>query len=594
MARRSLVDLAAGRRLASVPRPRRARGRFGLRRHSGTSWPFVLGVGLVLFLLTVVPLAILLVSSFRPDGLPSTPGWTIKHYVEIWGSARNWRLVANTLVFAVCSTFVAVVLATGLSWLIERSDLPARNLFRSMILMPMATPPLLLAIAWALILAPRIGIVQAALRPLIGPLDQWSGIYNMPGAIFVQSLAYVPTAVLMLSPSIRAFDPALEEAAAVSGASSWQVLWRIGLPLLRPALLSVTTILLIISMLAFDVPSVIAIPGNVDLMSIEIYTLMTPPAGFPDYGGATAMNALLFVMLIGGLVVYRRTTRWGARFATIRGKGYKPTEIRLGRWRTVACALVGRYFVLAVAMPFVALVWASVIPYFAGFSVAMLHRASLAAYANLFASSQVWSAGLNSALIAGAAAACLTLLALATAWIALRAKLRLAWLVDTLAMIPMGVPALMIGVALVVVAFSLRFLGLYGTIWLIAIGHVIVFLPISSRMMQSGLLQIGSELEEAAATAGATALQTFRQVILPLLKPAIVAMVIWVLVHSVREFSIAVMLQSGRNSVLSTLLFNYWDTGSPDRAAALAVLLMLLLLALVGVTAMLTPRKLEL
>src|SRR5690348_9986975 len=128
MARRSLVDLAAGRRLASEPRLRRARGRFGLRRRSGGTWPFVLGVGLVLFLLTVVPLAILLVSSFRPDGLPSTPGWTIEHYVEVWGSARNWRLVANTLIFAVCSTFVAVVLATGLSWLIERSDLPARHL----------------------------------------------------------------------------------------------------------------------------------------------------------------------------------------------------------------------------------------------------------------------------------------------------------------------------------------------------------------------------------------------------------------------------------------------------------------------------------
>jgi ABC-type Fe3+ transport system permease subunit len=78
---------------------------------------------------------------------------------------------------------------------------------------------------------------------------------------------------------------------------------------------------------------------------------------------------------------------------------------------------------------------------------------------------------------------------------------------------------------------------------------------------------------------------------LPLLAPTIMAMIIWILVHSVREFSIAVMLQSGRNSVLSTILFSYWQTGSPERAAALAVLLMLLLLALVGFLSLLSPRN---
>jgi iron(III) transport system permease protein len=551
-----------------------------------------LGVGVLLALLTLVPLTVLLVGSFRPDGLPSTPGWTLDHYIEVWGSAYDWRLVANTLVFAGASTFLAIVLATALSWLLERTDLPARNLFRAMILMPMATPPLLLAIGWALVLAPRIGIVSVALRPLIGPIDNWFAIYSMPGVIFVQTLAYVPTSVLMLSPAIRALDPALEEAALVAGAERWQVLWRIGLPVLRPALLSVMTILLIVGMLAFDVPAVIGIPGHVDLMSIEIFRLMTPPSGFPDYGAAAAMNSILFVLLIGGLVLYRRTIRVAARFATISGKGYKPAQVRLGRWRGVAVGFVGLYFMFAVLLPFIALLWASLIPYFAGFSLTMLQRASFAAYADLFASPRLREAGTNAVLISVTAAGGLLMLSLATAWIVLRSKLRRAWMLDVLAMIPLGVPPLMIGVALVFVAFSLRFLPLYGTIWLIAVGHVIAFLPVSSRMMQSGLLQIGSELEEAAAVAGASVLRTVRQIIVPLLVPTIIAMMIWILVHSVREFSIAVILQSGHNSVLSTVLFNYWETGSPEHAAALAVLLMLVLLALVGILS-LTRRKLE-
>jgi iron(III) transport system permease protein len=550
-------------------------------------------VGVVLALLTLVPLAILLVGSFRPDGLPSTPGWTLDHYVAVWGSAYDWRLVANTLVFAGGSTLFAIVLATAMSWLLESTDLPARNFLRAMILMPMATPPLLLAIAWALVLAPRIGIVAVALRPLVGPIDRWFDIYSMPGGIFVQTLAYVPTSVLMLSPAIRALDPALEEAALVARAGPWQILWRIGLPLLRPALLSVTTILLIVGMLAYDIPAVICIPGHVDLMSIEIFRLMTPPSGFPDYGSAAAMNTVLLVLLAGGLVLYRRTIRRAGRFATISGKGYRPAQIRLGRWRRTAVCFVGLYFVLAVLLPFLALLWASVIPYFAGFSLTMLHRASFAAYADLFASPKLREAGTNAALVSLTAAASLVVLALATAWIVLRSRLRQAWMLDVLAMIPMGVPPLMIGVALVFAAFSVRFLALYGTIWLIAIGHLIAFLPVATRMMQAGLLQIGGELEEAAAVAGASVRRTFRRIILPLLGPTIIAVIIWVLVHSVREFSIAVMLQSGRNSVLSTTLYSYWETGSPEHAAALAVLLMLLLLALVGVLSLLTRRRLD-
>ena len=260
-----------------------------------------LGIGGLLVLLTLVPLAVLLGRSLRPEGLPSSPGWTLDHYIEVWGSARNWRLVANTLVFAGCSTLLAIVLATALSWLLERTDLPARKLLRAMILMPMATPPLLLAIGWALVLAPRIGIVAVAVAPLVGSIERWFDIYSMPGVIFVQTLAYVPTSVLMLSPAIRTLDPALEEAALAAGAGRWQVLWRVVVPMLRPAILSVATVLLIVGMLAFDVPAVIGIPGHVDLMSIEIFRLMTPPSGFPDYGAAAAMNAILFVLLIAGL-----------------------------------------------------------------------------------------------------------------------------------------------------------------------------------------------------------------------------------------------------------------------------------------------------
>ena len=549
-----------------------------------------IGLGLVLGLLALGPLAVLIVGGLRPDGLPSTPGWTFEHYVDVWGSSYDWRLAANTLVFAASGAALALALATTLSWLLERTDLPARRLFRALILMPMATPPLLLAIGWALVLAPRIGILAMALEPLIGPIERWFDIYGMTGLVCVQALAYAPTAVLMLSPAIRSLDPALEEAALMAGAGRWRVLWRVGLPLLRPAMLSVATILLIVGMLAFDVPAIIAIPGHVDLLSIEVFRLMTPPNGFPDYGAAAAINAILFVLLVGGLALYRRALREASRYATITGRGYRPAPVALGRWRWPATALVAFYFVCAVLLPFLALVWASVVPYFSGFSADMLKRASFAAYREILGGARPREAALHSAVIAIVAAAGLLVLSLATAWAVLRSRLRFAALLDTLAMIPLGVPPLMIGVALVFAAFSLRFLSLYGTIWLIAIGHVIVFLPVASRMAQAGLLQISGEIEEAGAMAGASPMVVAWRISAPLLAPVIGAILVWTLVHSVREFSIAVMLQSGRNTVLSTMLFNFWETGAPERAAAMAVMMMLGLLALVGASSVWTRR----
>lgn len=547
----------------------------------------------VLVLLTLVPLAILLVGSLRPEGLPSTPGWTLDHYADVWGSARYWRLAANTLLFAFASTCLSIAVGATLSWLLERTDLPARNLFRALILMPMATPPLLLAIGWALVLAPRIGILSSALQPIIGPVENWFNIYSLGGAIFVQSLSFVPTSVLMLSPAIRALDPALEEAALAAGAGRWQILWRIGLPIMMPALLSVMTIQLIIGMLAFDVPAVIGIPGHVDLMSIEIFRLMTPASGFPEYGVAAAINTMYFVVLIAGLVLYRRTTRQSARFATITGKGYRPARVALGKWRRIAAGFAAFYFVLAVVLPFLALLWASVIPYFAGFSLEMLQRASFKAYGDLLASPRLQEAALNSALVALFVTAALVVLSLLTAWTVLRSRLRQVWLLDVLAMVPLGVPHLMIGIALVFAAFTVRWIPIYGTIWLIAIGHIIAYLPVASRMMQSGLLQITGELEESAYISGAAWAATMRRIMLPLLVPTIMAMVIWIAVHSVREFSIAVMLQSGRNSVLSTMLFNFWETGSPEKAAALAVMLMMLLLAFTVASTLFTRNRLE-
>lgn len=554
----------------------------------GQALPIVLAA--LLFALTVIPFLTVLVASFRPSGLPLDQGWTGAHYAAVWNAAYTYKLLLNTIVFAGGSTIVGIAVAGVLAWTVERTDVPGREIFRAGILMPMATPPLLLAIGWVLLLSPKIGLLPALLEPVFGPVVRSFDIYGMGGMIFVQGIAYVPTCFLILAPAMRNMDPAFEEAARMSGARFYQTIRRVSLPFLTPALLSVAMLLMIVGMLTFDVPAVIGLRGNINVLSSEIFTLMNPSSGLPPYGEIAALNGSLFVLLALGLYIYYRATRQSERFATIGGKAYRAARFKLGRWRPVAAGFVAFYFLIAVVLPFLALLWASCVPYFSGFKLELIDKLSFNAYRALANQPRVWDSAANSIVIAATASIATTALAILVAWAVVRAKRRWVRVLDAMAMLPISVPYLMMGVALIFIFFTFRALPIYGTIWIIALGHLIVFLPLAVRMMQAAVLQVHRELEEAASTAGATLGQNLRRIVLPLVRPATVALMIWLIVHSLREFSIAVILTSRKNEVLSTILFSLWETGEPGQAAAIAVTLMLLLGGLVASLTFLNRR----
>src|SRR5262249_4516926 len=158
---------------------------------------------------------LVVLSSFRPGGFPLDPGFTLQNYTAAYADPAFPALLGTTLMFAVGASSWALMLGLGLAWLVERSDLPGRQVLRGLVLLPMATPPILLAIAWAMLLSPRNGVLNAFLTGTFAlpPLD----IYTLPGMVFVQGLALVPTAYLFLSPAFANMDPNLEEAALAAG-----------------------------------------------------------------------------------------------------------------------------------------------------------------------------------------------------------------------------------------------------------------------------------------------------------------------------------------------------------------------------------------
>ena len=147
-------------------------------------------VGMVLLLgyLVLLPLALTVLSSFRPGGFPLDPGFTLNNYSTAYGDPDFPRLLGNTLLFALGASAFALVLGIGLAWLVERSDLPGREMLRGLVLLPMATPPILLAIAWAMLLSPRNGVLNQFLMQSLGLSEMPLNIYTLPGMIFVPGL----------------------------------------------------------------------------------------------------------------------------------------------------------------------------------------------------------------------------------------------------------------------------------------------------------------------------------------------------------------------------------------------------------------------
>lgn len=560
-------------------------------RRSLTSWLSAIPLGAFLAYLVLVPLVMLVWSSFKPTGMPLEDGWTLDHYRNVYGNPATGGLAWNSLIFAAGSMTLAMSLGVALAWLTERTDLPGRGSLRFLVIVPMAMPPVLLAIAWVLLLSPDIGAINQVATSQFGLGRALFDIYSMPGMIFVQGLSLVPTTYLIVSPAFRNMDPSLEEAAMTSGIPPWKVFFKVSLPLLTPALISAGAFMMILGFVVFDIPGVLGLPKDIYVLSSEIFYRATPPAGLPDYGGISALAASFLVLLFGLSWFYQRQTRQSQKYVTVTGKAARARNIPLGRWKVPAMVLAWGYILLAAALPFAVLMLTSLMPYYSGLSAETLGQLTLDNHRALLSDGAIIDAAANSALVAVLAATAVTALAALISWYVVRSKGPLRKTYDVIAFLPLAVPNVMIGLALIYVYLTINVLPVYGTIFILVIAYATTYLSFGTRVTNGVLLQFSKDLEEAAQTSGATWSSVFRAITLPMMKPALVGVWIWVAAHALRELSGALMLQGTDNAVVPTVLWGYWESGRPTVAAAAGVWLILAVFALVCVWALVANRR---
>ena len=524
-------------------------------------------VGAILAVLVLPPLYFLVVGSVEFQEAGQTR-YALDRFALLL-SQRGILLSAwNSFVFAIGSAILALTIGGLAAWLVERTNAPLKSLTYLTNVIALGTPYVLYTSAWLLLLA-RSGPINTWYRQATGETGVLVNVYGMGGMILIEGLLWSPLVFLLLGATLRNFNPALEEAARMAGATTWGTIRRVTLPLSLPSILALSMLVFIRTVEAFEVPALVGLPGRVHVLTTDIYELMhrTMP---PDVGSASALSLILLFIVAALLYWYGRMTRNAEKFATVTGKSFRPNQIDLGGWRPLAGFALAFYFVLLIVLPAFILVWASLLPFYQTFRPQAFPLLTLDNYRAILNSPRYVSLLVNTLVIAFASASAVMLVTAVSAWLTVR-KAPGARVLDNLGTAPLVFPGIVLGVG--VMQFFLHVpIGVYGTIWIIVWALVINYLPYGVRYSYAGMIQLHRELEEAAAAAGATPITGFRRIVFPLLAPSLIAGWLFIFLLATRVLSLPILLSGPSSQTMAVAMFDLWGNGQGPELAALGLM----------------------
>ncbi len=528
--------------------------------------------------LTLCPVLMLLLGSFM-EGFGEFNGLTVQKYVTAYTDPGLQEMFVNTLIFTLGSATVATTLALFLAYMNTRTNIPFKFAFKVISIVPMMIPHILFCVSWALLLNPSNGILNKLFMDLFGLENAPFNIYSLWGMIMVEGLLDLPIAYLILAPAMQSFDVSLEESSKVCGATNWKTLFRITLPVLRPAILAAIILVIVRSLASFAAPSVLGIPGRIYVLPTHIYRMIS--TGFSaDYGQAAAIGMSALAASIVLIYLYRYLTSESSRYVTISGRGFKPSVIDLKQYKYPLFTLVGVLSFVLIVLPIIVLLYASFLPYIMVPSLKAFSMMSLQNW-NEVLSDPISLLSLKNSLMLGIGGATLgVMLSILVAYVIVKVRTKLSGVLESLSFLSFSFPGIVVGVG-----FMWFFVQtpLYGTIWALLIGYIATYLPYGIRPMSSAFVQIHASLEESSRVSGAGAFTTMKRIVVPLLIPGIVSGWILMATMFVRELTLSVVLSRPGSEVLAVQILRFSEDGLWGQLSALGIIMIVISSTLVVV-----------
>jgi iron(III) transport system permease protein len=493
------------------------------------------------------------------------------------------EIMLNTLAVSFAATVMALFFGFVTAWILSRTNVPGRRTLEQLMAVPYYMTPLLGAFAWSLLGAPESGFVNQAWRALGGE-GALINIVTPFGIAWVMALFEGSVAFVMIGAVMKSMDPALEEASQVIGAGRLRTMLRITLPLVAPGVLGAAILVFAEMLGSFSAALVLGNPDRFYVVTTAMYQLVSQyPPRIPL---AAAMGVSLFAVMFLMLFLYRRLIA-GRSYVTISGKAFRPRVMDVGRLRWVLFSVCVSYVVLSVALPLATLAFASVQKIAVAFPSAS--NWTLANYRTAFTMNAVRSALGNSLLLGVATASIGVVLMGLLSWIIHRSKLPGSGFLEYVIMFPQAVPRLVFAFGMMW-AWIVFPIPIYGTLWLLLIAYLTVFLPLGVRTISGVMLQIDRSLEECAQMCGAPWSYRIRTVTMPLLRPGLLAAWLLLFIASVRELGASILLMGPNAKVVTPTIVESWFATSAELTAAMALIQTLVIAVAMVVFLALTRR----
>jgi iron(III) transport system permease protein len=501
----------------------------------------------------------------------------------LWRLPGLERAVLNTLYLVASTVPLAFLFALPIVWITTRTDTPLKGLIETAALLPFITPPLIGALAWSLLAAPRTGLMNVLARSL-GASAPILNIYTMGGLVFVMSLYLSPYVFVTVRAVMERMDASLEEASLICGATVRKTAINVLIPLAMPAILSGGILVLTRALEEFAIPGVLGTPAGIYTVTTYIYyqAISYVP---PRYEVAAVLASMLMAVTALSLALQARLLGGGRRFTTVSGKAHAPRLVRLGAFRHVTLAYALTYMTLTVALPYAVLIYAAFIS--AWGRVPTPANLTLAhVFATFDPELSVRQALINSVWLAVTGATIAALLTLIASYVISRDR-PLGRLLDFVSAIPLAMPGPVLAVALLWAYLHPPFV-LYGTLWILLIAYLTHYLPFGVRTMTGSFRQVGVELERAASICGAGRVTGFCGVMLPLVRPGLLAGWMLMFISMIRELSSSIFLYVPGNETAAVTLLAMWQEANFANVAVLS-----LVLIAISVTIVMLVRRLS-
>jgi iron(III) transport system permease protein len=503
-------------------------------------------------------------------------GWhfTLANLVKLFGARETYSVLKTTAIFALLTVVIAQVGGVAAALLIGRTDLPGRQAIGGVLMWPLYLSHLIFAMGFVIIYGPS-GFFTQWLAQHLGGMP-WN-LYSVGGMSIVAGISQIPLAYLYcLYGAVRSVDPALENAARTVGAKPLSVLARITLPLMIPSIIASTALNLVIAVETLSIPLFLGGPSRIETLSTYLYH-QGIAASNPDHGLIAASSLLLVVLVGSTLMIQRLLLKQGHRYETVKGKGSRTSQLRLGTLRWPLAIIIGLGLFFLIVVPILGVVLRAFTTFLSPL-VAPWTMLTLKNFTSLFSSEVYVRAIENTFVISFFSASIGTILAALVALTIQRSNFRFAKTLEVFAYLPRVIPGMITGLGIFYAAIVFPPMALLrGNIWIIVIAYVMATLPLALGAIQPAVVQISADLDKAARTVGANWFTSMRIIVLPLLRSSMIGAFTLLFIFHLKSYIIAIFLIAPGLEVMGVSMLSLWTNGDVGMTAAFATLQMVLI-----------------